>query len=1045
MRSWFRRGVLACAAVGGVAYGNAAAAAELYEEQYRPQFHFSAKQGWLNDPNGLVYFEGKYHLFYQHNPFGTGWGNMSWGHATSPDLIHWTEKSPAIVGDATGVKFSGTANIDYANTAGLQVGSTPTMLLHYTSVGSFDQRMAYSNDGGNSFRYYSGNPILPATPNKDDRDPQVFWHEGSNKWVQALWVAETNTRPSGIAFYGSADMKNWSYLSETPGYFECPDIFELAVDGNSNDKRWVLYGADGKYQVGQFNGTAFVPDAPSQGKLTQDYGANFYAAQTWHNVPASDGRRIQVAWMNGASYPDMPFNQQMSFPVELTLHNTPSGIRMYREPIAEIASLHDVEHTVSNTTLRPGTNPLAGLTGDQFHITTEIELGTSSTFGFNIRGTQVNYSVATQTLSVLGRTAPLAPINGRISLELLLDRSSLEVFGNNGAVSLTSGFLPSAANQQIGLFATGGNARVVSLSAFELKSAWPTQQPAAPQGLIGKWNFNEPSLAAGFVDKGGDDLLLSNSGVVSGGGGVAGNGANLDNANDYAFVPDNSLLNADSMSVSLWFRPDAAGQSVNIVNKARASAANSWGLEQLTDGRLKFLVSNANGGSTAIVTQQAVAIGDWHHAVASYDAELGRLELFVDGKLAAAGEGAVNGPIAYDNSPMFLGKQMVGTGSGVNAFDGTIDEMQLYGSALTPGEIRFVKLHPDLAATPDVYAPGPLTLQINSDTGAASIVNPTGTALSIKGYSIHSNVDGLNVVGWQSLDDRVGGEYVNWQEANPTPSTISEINPVGSLAIGASGSLALGAPASAMGTPKFGTAVRNTQYAFEYLTATGQVQHGLVELMGSNATNNLVITVDPVSGQATLKNDSTYAVGLLGYSITSQSGSLRPANGAWTSLADQGFAQLQEANPSATSLSELVPFAGNALVIAPGQTFTLGSLFNVAGDDDLQFQFYLSSNPLEGDFNADGSVNTLDLQAWKAGFGTAYSGEQFVKWQRNYGKTSPQAAPVILRGVVRYGTVGVLAQNVPEPTACFAAALAFPFAAAVGRKRRTAMIGMGAN
>lgn len=303
-------------------------AAELYDEQYRPQFHFSAKQGWLNDPNGLVYFQGQYYLFYQYNPFGNSWGNMSWGYATSPDLLRWTERTPAIVGDATGVKFSGTAVIDYANTAGLQTGSTPTMALFYTSVGSFDQRMAYSTDGGRSFRYSNDNPVLGSVSGKDDRDPNVFWHEPSQKWVQALWVAAQDNKPQSISFFGSQNLTDWTYLSETPNFFETPDFFELPVDGNPSNTRWVLYGGDGQYQLGNFDGTRFTAETPASGKLIQDYGANFYAAQTWHDVPSDDGRRIQVGWMANASYPGMPFNQQMSFPVELTLQSTPNGIRM---------------------------------------------------------------------------------------------------------------------------------------------------------------------------------------------------------------------------------------------------------------------------------------------------------------------------------------------------------------------------------------------------------------------------------------------------------------------------------------------------------------------------------------------------------------------------------------------------------------------------------------------------------------------------------------------------------------------------------------------
>jgi sucrose-6-phosphate hydrolase SacC (GH32 family) len=1011
-----------------------AGVAALYDEAYRPQFHFTAKQGWLNDPNGLVYFNGQYHLFYQHNPFGTSWGNMSWGHATSPDLLHWTEKSPAIVGDPTGVKFSGSAVIDEQNTSGLQSGGTPTMALFYTSVGSFDQRIAYSNDGGASFRYYEGNPVLPSVSQADDRDPRVFWHGASQKWVQALWVAAHDGKPAGVSFFGSPDLKNWSHLSDVPNYFETPDFFELPVDGNANNKRWVLYGGSGKYQVGTFDGATFTPDAPAAGMLTQDYGANFYAAQTWNNVPAADGRRLQVAWMAGASYPGMPFNQQMSVPVELSLRSTPNGVRMYRQPVAEIASLHGTGQTLSNVLLTPGVDPLGSLSGDLFHIKTQIELGAATTVGFNIRGAQVTYNVASQTLSALGRSAPLAPTNGKIDLELLVDRSSLEIFGGNGLVSMTSGFTPSPGSLAIDLFASGGNARVVSLSAFPLQSVWASPQPAAPSGLISRWRFEDPANSASFVDVGGRSFHLADSGVSSVMTGVAGAAADLDNPGDYAFMPDNSEMDADSFSVSLWVKPDNQGQAANLVGKAHYSRPGSWGLERTNDGRLKFFVESSEGQVAQVFSDQPVNVGAWNHAVASYDADLGRLELYVNGSLSGVSENEVHGGVNYDLAPLMVGRRTVGSNP-LDAVDGKIDELQLYGSPLTPGEVGFLRLHPDLPIDPTTYAEGPLRLQLNADTGAAAIVNGGSFAESFKGYSILSNRAGLSVSGWNSLDDRTGPTYAGWEEANPTPSSLSELNVAGSYTVGASARVTLGTPASAFPAPKFGVGVRNTEFAFEYVAPDGQVLHGDVELVGSSAVNNLQLTVDPTSGQVVLGNKSTYTVALLGYSISSDSGSLRPANGQWSSLADQGLPGVDEANASTGSLSELIPFAGNALVLTPGQTLSLGAAFNVAGSHDLDLEFYLTTEPLPGDFNADGDVDSGDLVAWKAGYGVAYAGADLLVWQRNLGRSNPNAVPVIMRGVVAYQSI-VASANVPEPSSHFHWASTIVFAVRVAERRR---------
>lgn len=1004
-----------------------------YDEQYRPQFHFTAKQGWLNDPNGLVYLNGNYHLFYQHNPFGTSWGNMSWGHATSPDLIHWTEHSPAIVGDPSGVKFSGTAVIDYANTAGLQTGSTPTMALFYTSVGSFDQRMAFSNDGGVTFRYYDNNPVLPSVSHADDRDPQVFWHEGSQKWVQVLWVAAHDYKPQSFSFFGSPDLKNWTYLSETPNYFECPDFFELPIDGNANNKKWVLYGASGKYQVGSFNGTSFVPDAPAAGMITQDYGANFYASQSFHNVPASDGRRIQVTWMAGANYPGMPFNQQMGFPVELTLHNTPDGVRMFRQPAAEIASLHGAEHSLNNIVFSPGTDPLGNLSGELFHIKTQIELGTASSVGFNIRGTQVRYDVATQTLSALGRSAPLAPVNGKIDLELLVDRSSLELFGGGGRISMISGFTPAPGNQAIDLFTVGGNARVVSLSAYELQSAWPSQPPAPANGLIARWKFNDPTRMAGFADAGGQNFVLSNSGVTSAVSGVAGNAIDLDNGGDYAFVPDHTGMDANSFSVSLWIKPDSTGQAAHIVGKSHYSLPGAWGLERQSDGRLKFFVQTDNGQTTAVQSQQVINTSAWHHAVASYDADLGRLELFVDGALSAASEDEVSGPIKFDYAPFMVGRRLVG-GQTLDAMDGKIDELQLYDSPLKPGEIDFLRNHPGLAVEPSTYAVGAMKLQVNVDTGAVTLVNGGTAATSFKGYSILSNRAGLNASGWQSLDDRTEPTFAGWQEANPTPSALSEINTTGSYTIGPSAFLNLGNPVSAFPTPKFGTTVRNTEFAMEYIASDGEVYHGNVEFVGARAANNLVLTINPSNGGVTLGNNSTYTVTLLGYTIASESGSLRPANGRWSSLTDQGHAGIEEANASTTNLSELIPMIANAIVLAPGQTFSLGTAFNVGGSHDLALEFFLAAEPLAGDFNGDHAVDAADYVAWRIGFGSTYTEADYDTWRNNFGKKTTPVSK-IFSGDVSYQSLAATSALVPEPTsaAMLATIVALQF---VGWSRR---------
>ena len=443
-----------------------------YKETYRPQYHFTPKTNWTNDPNGLIYYKGEYHLFFQHNPFGINWGNMTWGHAVSPDLVHWKQLPHAIHPDELGTIFSGSGVVDWNNTGGFQTGDEAVLVNFYTSAGShapaekvpFTQSIAYSNDRGRSWTKYEGNPVIEHIV-ASNRDPKVIWHEPTQKWVMTLFLNNND-----FAFFGSTNLKEWTRLSDIQiPDGECPDIFELPVDDNPENTKWVFWGAGGKYYIGDFDGTTFTPDGESQ---RADFGANFYAAQTWSDIPESDGRRIQIAWMNGSNPPEMPFNQQMSFPCVLTLRTASEGIRLHREPVAEIENIHDYTHVWSNVTLNPDENLLAGLTGELFDIRAEIELNDASAFGFNIRGQDVRYNVAEKQLTFLERSGPLTPQDGKIQLQILLDRISIEAFGNASELSMTSYFLPDLNNADIGIYAEGGPVTLVSLKVHELKSSW---------------------------------------------------------------------------------------------------------------------------------------------------------------------------------------------------------------------------------------------------------------------------------------------------------------------------------------------------------------------------------------------------------------------------------------------------------------------------------------------------------------------------------------------------------------------------------------------
>jgi hypothetical protein len=292
----------------------------LYDETFRPQFHFTAQKGWLNDPNGLVHFAGEYHLFFQHNPYGREWGNMTWGHAVSPDLIHWQQLDHALWPDRMGTMFSGSAVVDWQNTAGFQTGKEPALVAIYTAAGGtseeskgqpFTQCLAYSNDRGRTWTKYAGNPVVPNVGD-GDRDPKVFWHVPTKRWVMPLYVGEKDpvkkdakgnpTTRHVCHFYTSPDLKVWSFASKfAEELYECPGFFELPVDGHKGRSKWVLFGANGDYWLGRFDGSVFTAESP---KLKGDYGANAYAAQAFDDLP--DHRVVLVNWMNGGKYPGMP-------------------------------------------------------------------------------------------------------------------------------------------------------------------------------------------------------------------------------------------------------------------------------------------------------------------------------------------------------------------------------------------------------------------------------------------------------------------------------------------------------------------------------------------------------------------------------------------------------------------------------------------------------------------------------------------------------------------------------------------------------------------
>lgn len=467
-----------------------------YGEKYRPQFHFTAKKNWLNDPNGLFYYNGTYHLFFQYMPPHRLDANKDWGHATSTDLVHWQQVPQHITPHKVwGGCWSGSAVVDVNNSSGFQTGKEKPIVAFITNGGSAGagigpectQCVAYSTDGGMTFTYYDQNPVIKNI-NGSNRDPKVAWDKASKKWIMSLFMDKNND----YGLFASSNLKQWEYLSTVSlkGVAECPGFEPLPVDGDSTRTKWLLFGANGNYVTGTFDGKNFKPETAVQ---IADYGKNYYAGQIWNNTPG--GRTIHIAWMPTRPYPGMPFEQQMNFPTEIKLKTTPGGVRMFRMPVKEISLLYNKEIKWQKTLNSQSDNPLKELKDDLYDVNLELDLKAAKSFDVTIRGAVIHYDAVKKMMYCGGKwvpnifvpedwrassggkvtdlnnmgQAPLAPVNGKITLRILVDRTTLEIFGNDGQVVMTSCFMPADA-QLYSLHSDGA----INLNAniHSLHSAW---------------------------------------------------------------------------------------------------------------------------------------------------------------------------------------------------------------------------------------------------------------------------------------------------------------------------------------------------------------------------------------------------------------------------------------------------------------------------------------------------------------------------------------------------------------------------------------------
>lgn len=448
-----------------------------YNQPLRPQFHFTSLKNWLNDPNGMVYYDGEYHLFFQHNPVGVHWGNMTWGHAVSKDMVHWKQLPHAILPYGGGTIFSGSAVVDHNNSLGVQKGDTKTIVAAFTLAKEpFYQALAYSTDRGRTFTLWNeGKSIVPNNGyDKGERDPKIFWHEASQKWVMVLWVKQG--KPGRVLLFNSDDLRDWKEVSQfdRDWLFECMDLVELPVDGNQDNKKWLLYDASFEYEIGDFDGKTFTTDKIAH---RGEYGPNFYAAQTFNNSP--DERTVLIGWMRGDKAPfvahKMPFNGQMSFPATMELKTTAAGVRLFRWPAEEIASLYAESVELTDCGVKEAQAGLADFEGELLDFSIAFEATEGTNLAISLRGQQIEYRDG--AFAYNGSRIPAAPVDGVVSLRALVDRASIELFANRGAAVATHYATLDRNNTKVSV-TSDQPMEIRSLKVHRLKPIWPRELPS---------------------------------------------------------------------------------------------------------------------------------------------------------------------------------------------------------------------------------------------------------------------------------------------------------------------------------------------------------------------------------------------------------------------------------------------------------------------------------------------------------------------------------------------------------------------------------------
>lgn len=490
-------------------------------ETFRPALHYAARNTWLNDPNGLIFHDGVYHLYYQNNPLGNVWGNMSWGHATSPDLLTWTEHPVAIACDENEDIFSGSVVFDRENTSGFGAGSVAPLVAIYTSAfkpgsgneGVQAQSLASSLDGGYTWTKHTDNPVL-SRGSSEFRDPKVIRYDGD---AGSYWVmVAVEAKEFQVVLYKSENLKDWELLSTfgpanaTGGVWECPDLFPLPVDGDPENLKWVLTinlnpggpnnGSAGQYFVGHFDGTTFTsattvteglqdPDRLDEYQWL-DWGRDYYAAVSFSDAP--DNRRLMIAWMNNWEYanhiPTTPWRSPMSLAREVSLQSSDGNLCLVQQPAGDWTALACQEsYCLPETTIHEGMHVLAGAAGTVQRIDVRFTPGSAEEFGLvlrgnGVKGTRVGIRPGDGKLFVDRQesgqtdfhesfpsidTAPIRATAGSYHLTIFVDRCSVEVFAQGGQVTMTELIFPAGTSTDLSVYAVGGTATIESLQVTQ--------------------------------------------------------------------------------------------------------------------------------------------------------------------------------------------------------------------------------------------------------------------------------------------------------------------------------------------------------------------------------------------------------------------------------------------------------------------------------------------------------------------------------------------------------------------------------------------------